>query len=141
LVGYLFSSFFMPYIARLWSEGKSLQQPTLQTRHLQLMFAITIAAITIVLAPWLQKILYHRIDPYGVKILQWCLPALIGYAFVQVYGTVMTATGGIGAFCMLNFFAVGVNVVMNLFLIPTFLFMSFSNMISLNNWGSFVKKQ
>jgi len=214
MVGYLISSFFMPYIARLWSEGKSLQQPILQTRHLQVMFAVTIAAITIMLAPWLQKILYHRIDPYGVEILQWCLPALIGYAFVQVYGTVMTATGSIGAFCMLNVVAVTVNVIMNLFLIPrygafgccvsalcsqvllgiatmasvhkklktivnkrslilyfahgalllaglygllklpvspgfllaivvlvTLLFMSFSKMISLNNWRSFVKKQ
>src|SRR5438552_17244422 len=43
MAGYLISSFFMPYIARLWSEGKSLQLPTLQTRHLQLMFATTIA--------------------------------------------------------------------------------------------------
>jgi O-antigen/teichoic acid export membrane protein len=120
MVGYLISSFFMPYIARLWSEGKSLQQPILQTRHLQLMFAITIAAITIVLAPWLQKILYHRVDPYGAKILQWCLPALIGYALVQVYGTVLTASGGIGAFCMLNVVAVTVNVIMNLLFIPRY---------------------
>ncbi len=120
MVGYLIASFSMPFIARLWSEGKSLQETILQTRHLQLMIAIAIATTTIMLAPWLEKILYHRSDEYGVQILKWCLPALIGYAFTQVYGTVMTATGNIVPFCYLNFAAVIINVIMNLFLIPRY---------------------
>jgi O-antigen/teichoic acid export membrane protein len=84
------------------------------------MFAIAIATATIMLAPWLEKILYHRSDEYGAQILKWCLPALIGYAFTQVYGTVMTATGSIISFCYLNFTAVLINVIMNLFLIPRY---------------------
>jgi O-antigen/teichoic acid export membrane protein len=39
MVGYLIASFFMPFVARLWSEGKPLQQTILQTRHVQLMWA------------------------------------------------------------------------------------------------------
>ena len=120
MLGYLIASFFMPFIARLWSEGKPLQQPILRTRHLQVMFAMTIVAIVVTLAPWLQKVLYHREDVYGVKILTWCLPALLGYAFVQVYGTVMTATGNILSFCYMNLLVVGINVIMNLFLIPRY---------------------
>ncbi|HMG67366.1 MAG TPA: hypothetical protein VK588_06755, partial [Chitinophagaceae bacterium] len=81
MVGYLIASFFLPFVARLWSEGKPLQDTVVQTRHVQVMFAVTIAAATIMLAPALQKILYHRDDLYGVRILQWCLPALVGYAF------------------------------------------------------------
>ena len=117
-MGYLIASFFMPFVARLWSEGKQLQGTIMQTRHLQVMFAITIVVITVMLAPWLQRILYHRDDLYGASVLRWCLPALVGYALVQVYGTVMTATGSIVAFCYLNVFAVVVNVIMNLLLIP-----------------------
>jgi O-antigen/teichoic acid export membrane protein len=117
-VGYLIASFFMPFVARLWSEGKPLQATIVQTRHLQVMFAITVSVITVMLAPWLQKILYHREDLYGARILRWCLPVLVGYALVQVYGTVMTATGSIVAFCYLNVSAVVVNVIMNLLLIP-----------------------
>lgn len=120
MVGYLIASFSMPFIARLWSEGKSLQGTILQTRHIQLMFAIAIATTAIMLAPWLERILYHRSDEYGTQILQWCLPALVGYAFTQVYGTVMTATGNIVPFCYLNFTAVLVNLVINLFLIPRY---------------------
>ncbi|HET9824816.1 MAG TPA: polysaccharide biosynthesis C-terminal domain-containing protein [Chitinophagaceae bacterium] len=120
MVGYLMASFFMPFIARMWTERKPLQEPILQARHLQLMFAITIVVITMVLASWLQKILYHRDDPYGAQVLRWCLPALVGYAFVQVYGTVMTATGGIVAFCYLNVSAVVVNIISNVLLIPRY---------------------
>ena len=120
MVGYLVASFFMPFIARLWSENQALGKTILQTRHLQLMFAVTIAAIVIMLAPWLEKILYHRDDGYSIKVLRWCLPALIGYSFVQVYGTVMTATGNIVAFCYLNLIAVFINIILNLFLIPSY---------------------
>ena len=120
MVGYLIASFSMPFVARLWSEARPLAQVVLQTRHVQLMFAITVTAIVIMLAPALEEILYHRSDPYGIQILKWCLPALIGYALSQVYGTVMTATGSIVAFCYLNLMAVITNVVMNLFLIPSY---------------------
>ena len=117
-VGYLIASFFMPFVARLWSEGKQLRGTIMRTRHLQVMFAITVVVITVMLAPWLQRILYHRDDLYSARVLRWCLPALVGYALVQVYGTVMTATGSIVAFCYLNLSAVVVNVIMNLLLIP-----------------------
>lgn len=120
MIGYLIASFFMPFIARLWSENKPLQGTILQTRHIQLMFAIAISSIVIMLAPWLEKILYHRTDAYGAEILQWCLPALIGYALTQVYGTVMTATGSIVTFCYFNCMAVVINVVINFFLIPEY---------------------
>ena len=120
VIGYLIASFLMPFVARLWSENKPLQQTILQSRHLQLMFAVTIVCTTIMLAPWLQKILYHRDDLYGIRVLQFCLSALIGYSFVQVYGTVMTATGSIRAFCYLNLLAVAINVLLNLILIPRY---------------------
>lgn len=120
MIGYLVASFFMPFIARLWSESQPLEKTILQTRHLQLMFAVTIAAIAIILAPWLQKILYHRDDEYSIKVLRWCLPVLIGYSFVQVYGTVMTATGSVVAFCYLNLAAVSINIILNLILIPRY---------------------
>jgi O-antigen/teichoic acid export membrane protein len=120
MIGYLIASFFLPFLARLWSENRPLQETILQTRHMQLMFAITVSAVALMMASWLQKILYHRNDEYGIQILQWCLPALIGYAFTQVYGTIMTATGSVVTFCYLNFVAVVINILMNLLLIPKY---------------------
>jgi O-antigen/teichoic acid export membrane protein len=120
MIGYLIASFFMPFIARLWSERKPLQDTILQTRHIQCMFAATMIAITWMLGPWLEKILYHRDDLYSIRVLQYCLSALIGYSLMQVYGTVMTATGNIRSFCYLNLFALVINLVLNLFLIPRY---------------------
>jgi O-antigen/teichoic acid export membrane protein len=120
MAGYLIASFLMPFVSRLWSEKKSLQEVILQSRHLLLMFSILIVSIATMMAPWLQKILYHRDDAYASNVLSLCLSALIGYSLVQIYGTVMTGTGNIIAFCRFNFFAVILNVVLNLFLIPRF---------------------
>jgi len=120
MVGYLIASFLMPFVARQWTEGRPLQEIVVQARHLQLMFAITVSSITIVLAPGIQQLLYHRSDNYGVQILRWCLPALIGYGFTQVYGTVMTATGRIRAFANFNLAAVIINITLNVLLIPKY---------------------
>jgi O-antigen/teichoic acid export membrane protein len=71
------------------------------------------------LAPWIHKTLYHDDDAGSVAILQWCLPALIGYSLVQVYGTVMTATGHIIAYSYITLICIAINVIMNILLIPS----------------------
>jgi O-antigen/teichoic acid export membrane protein len=120
MAGYLIASFLMPFAARLWSEKKALQEIILQSRHLLLMFSIGIISITCMLAPWMQQVLYHRTDAYGASILQWTIAALFGYSLVQIYGTVMTATGNIIKFCWMNFGALALNITLNLLLIPQY---------------------
>ncbi|MBK5272601.1 MAG: polysaccharide biosynthesis C-terminal domain-containing protein, partial [Bacteroidia bacterium] len=120
MVGFLFASFLLPFIARQWSEKKDIQTVVLGTRHLLLMFSVTIASLVFFLAPWIQKVLYHHTDPNSITVLQWCLPALIGYSLVQIYGTVMTATGLIIPFCYITLISVIINITLNLLLIPAF---------------------
>jgi O-antigen/teichoic acid export membrane protein len=117
MIGYLFASFLLPFIARNWNDRKNMNTVVLNVRHLLLIFSITISCIVIVLAPWIQMILYHHDDPGSVEVLQWCLPALIGYSLVQVYGTVMTATGHIVAFSYITLIAVVINMSLNILFI------------------------
>jgi O-antigen/teichoic acid export membrane protein len=117
--GYLISSFMLPYIARRWSDRTEIGTVVLQCRHFLMMAAAGVIATVILLAPWIQRVLYHHDDAYATEILQWCLPALAGYSLVQIYGTVMTATGRILDFCYINVIAVVINVALNLVLIPT----------------------
>src|SRR6185436_16723164 len=77
------------------------------------------SCISIFLAPWIQQTLYHHDDPGYIEVLQWCVPALIGYSLVQVYGTVMTATGHIVAFSYITLFSVVINTLINILLIPS----------------------
>ena len=118
MAGYLLASFLLPFIARQWSRGNNTDGAILNSRHLLIIFSLLIASTTVFLAPWIQQLLYHNTDIVATEILQWCLPALIGYSLVQVYGTVMTATGQVLPFCYIIFLAVVLNIVLNLLLIP-----------------------
>ncbi len=119
MIGYLFASFLLPYIARQWSDKKDIQTVILTSRHFLLMFSVMIITTIFFLAPWIQQVLYHHNGGSGTEVLQLCIPALIGYSLVQIYGTVMTATGQIVSFCKIMAVAVLINILFNLLLIPT----------------------
>jgi O-antigen/teichoic acid export membrane protein len=119
MIGYLVASFLLPYIAKQWSEKKEMQTVILSSRHFLLMFSVMIITTIFFLAPWVQQNLYHHHDAKATEILQWSIPALIGYSFVQIYGTVMTATGEARSFCYITLLAVVINISLNLLLIPS----------------------
>lgn len=118
MVGYLLASFLLPFIARRWAQGKREDEVIVNSRHFLIVFSILIATTVFFLAPWIQQVLYYTKDEKAITVLQWCLPVLAGYALVQVYGTVMSATGNIVQFCAITFIAVMLNILLNLLLIP-----------------------
>jgi O-antigen/teichoic acid export membrane protein len=118
MIGYLIASFLLPFIARQWSQGKSIESIVLNSRHLLAVFSVAVIITTIFLAPWIHYKLYHNFEETAITVLRWTMPALIGYALVQVYGTILTATGHIAIFCRINLAAVVINVALNLLLIP-----------------------
>jgi len=119
MMGYLFVSFLLPYIAKQWSEQKDIETVILENRHLLLMFSITIVMVVLFLAPWIQHVLYHHNDVKASEVLQWCMPALVGYSLVNIYGTIMTATGKILTFCYITLISVIINIALNFFLISS----------------------
>lgn len=92
----------------------------LTMRHYLIMGSLCVAAIAFFLAPWIQQTLYHETDPHAIRILQYCLPALIGYSITQVYGTILTATGHIRDFCRITSISLILNLLLNLMLIPRY---------------------
>jgi O-antigen/teichoic acid export membrane protein len=119
MLGFLFASFLLSYIARCWSEGKNISSVVLHVRHFLMTTAITLSFVVIFLAPWLYKTLYHHDDPHSIQVLQWCIPSSTGYMLIQVYGTVMTATGHILAFSYVTLASILINLSLNLILIPS----------------------
>jgi O-antigen/teichoic acid export membrane protein len=120
MIATLVTIFLLPFIARRWSEKKEITSIILNLRHFLIVLAIGIALVAILMAPWLQHILYPAANGNTIEVLQWCLPALIGYALVNIYGTVMTATGHIRSFCIITAVSAGVNIILNLILIPQY---------------------
>ncbi|MEK7225281.1 MAG: polysaccharide biosynthesis C-terminal domain-containing protein [Bacteroidota bacterium] len=118
MIGFLVASFLLPFLARQWSGKSNIDEVVLISRNLLIIFSLFISSTTIFLAPWIQQLLYHNDNAAAIAVLQYCLPALIGYSLVQVYGTVMTATGHIIQFCYIVLSSVVLNVTLNLLLIP-----------------------
>ncbi len=118
MVGFLAASFLLPFIARRWGSGQSFNEVVLDIRHGLMLFSLTTALLFFFLAGWFQELLYHNPASSATEVLQWCLPALIGYSLVQVYGTVLTATGHISSFCYIALGAVIINTLLNILLIP-----------------------
>jgi O-antigen/teichoic acid export membrane protein len=120
MVSFLMGSFLLPYIARRWSQGLGLTDVILNSRHMLMMLSIPILAITMVLAPWIQTSLYHQSDSEAAGALRWSMAGLIGYSLIQLYGTVMIATGYIKQFCYFTLLSIGLNLIFNFFLIPLY---------------------
>jgi O-antigen/teichoic acid export membrane protein len=118
MIGYLVASFLLPFIARQTSLKNNIGEVVLNSRHLLMLFSIFVALTAIFLAPWIQALLYDHEDPAAIRVIQLCLPALLGYSLVQVYGTLLTGTGRVAYFCFIVFFSVVLNILLNLLLIP-----------------------
>jgi O-antigen/teichoic acid export membrane protein len=118
MVGYLAAGFLLPFIARRWSMGQSFNGVVLDIRHGLMLFSLSTAIVFFFLAGWFQELLYNNPASSATEVLQWCLPALIGYSLVQVYGTVLTATGHIVSFCYIALGAAIINTLLNILLIP-----------------------
>lgn len=119
MIGYLTASFLLPFVARHQQNVPVTRAAVNNSRHLLLVFSIALSITVFFLADFVQAVLYHSADPYVSSVLQWCLPALIGYSLVQVYGTVMTAMGYIRSFCMIVLASLVVNIILNILLIPS----------------------
>ncbi|MET0462624.1 MAG: polysaccharide biosynthesis C-terminal domain-containing protein [Chitinophagaceae bacterium] len=120
MVGALTSAFLLPYIVKKWSNKEDINDVILSGRHFLVMLAVGLATIAFFMGDRIQTLLYHHSDEKSVEVLQWCLPALIGYAITHIYGTVLTATGHIRLFCLIVSVAALLNIVLNLLLIPRY---------------------
>jgi O-antigen/teichoic acid export membrane protein len=115
--GNLLIAFLLPYMARRFANQLSLTEVVLNTRHFLLILAIGVSVFCFFMAPWLQALLYKHPVTYSAEVLQLTIAAMIGFTLVQVYGTVLTATGAVSFFARIILCSVVLNVGLNLLLI------------------------
>lgn len=120
IAGFLLASFLLPFTARHWPDQKLVNEVALESRNLLLAMVVPLVMLTVLLAPWLYQLLYHRTDAYGSHLLRWCLPALVSYALVHIYSTLLTATGRIVALLVMSMAAALLNLLLNSWLAPQY---------------------
>ena len=119
MAGFLFASFLLPFVARHQQALSKANEAVLFIRHFLLLLSTGITVLVLLFSSWIQSLLYHDQSPEAVQIMMYCLPVLTGYSLVQVYGTVLTATGHIQTFCMIVAGALLMNTLLNLLWIPS----------------------
>ena len=119
MAGFLFASFLLPYVARHQQQLSKANEAVLFIRHFLLLLSTGITVLVLLISPWIQSLLYQDQSPEAVQIMKYCLPVLTGYSLVQVYGTVLTATGHIRTFCFIVAGALLINTALNLLWIPS----------------------
>lgn len=118
MAGYLLASFLLPFISKHQGQTILVNEAVKTTRNFLLLLTVCAIAFILALTPQLQSVLYHDQNPFAIKVLQYCIPALLGYSLVQVYGTVLTATGHIRMLCLIVLAALLLNIILNLLWIP-----------------------
>lgn len=116
--GNLMIAFLLPFIAKKMAEQTSFSALILNVRHFLLMLTVGVISIGFMLAPWLQNLLYNHDATYGADVLQLTLFSMSGYTLIQVYGTILTASGKLRHFVMTISITVILNLLLNLILIP-----------------------
>ncbi len=119
MAGFLLASFLLSYVARHQQLLSRANEAVLFIRHFLLLLSTGITVLVLLFSPWIQNLLYHDQSPDAATIIMYCLPVLTGYSLVQVYGTVLTATGHIRTFCMIVAGALLINTTLNLLWIPS----------------------
>lgn len=116
--GNLMIAFLLPFIAKKMAKQTSFSALVLNVRHFLLMLTVGVISIGFMLAPWLQNLLYNHDATYGANVLQLTLFSMSGYTLIQVYGTILTASGKLRHFVMAISITVILNLGLNLIMIP-----------------------
>ena len=116
--GNMVIAILLPFVARQFEQRKVFVDFVLNVRHFLMMLTAGISTIGFVLALWIQNLLYEHDPVYGATVLRLSLLSMSGYTLIQVYGTVLTATGHIRQFVNIIFFTVILNIILNVLLIP-----------------------
>lgn len=120
MVGYLAASFLVPFIAKHRQQNALIAEVIINTRHSLLFFGVAAVSFTMVFASWIQQLLYHSTDNYNTLIIQLCIASLPAYYLVHVYGSLLTATEKFNKFIFILILSAGLNLVLNLSLIPMY---------------------
>jgi len=120
MMGTLVGGFLLSYIARHWPERGAIEPTLAIARRALICVAILIGVTGWVLPEYLTALLYHRSDASLVAVMRTVLLALPGLSLVSIYGTLLTATGHVGAFIRISLAYALVLVTLDVLLIPSY---------------------
>ena len=120
MVGYLAAGFVLPFAAKAYNEGTMMKPIILKIRNLLLAFNGSSILFCFLFSKKIEQMLYHTDNTYGASIIGLTMPALVGYSLVQIYGSLLTATGNIWSFVIATIPFLLLNAFLNIIFIPRY---------------------
>ena len=118
--GYLFAVPLLPLFAGMIRRREDIQELLSFSAVLMFLFSASAAMLCAFYGAEIIDLLYHKADPYTVRIFRLLMISFIPISSVYIFGTLLTAHGSMK---ILNLIAVGgiiVNVALNLVMIPAY---------------------
>lgn len=119
MAGYLTAGFMLPYLSK-HLQDPGIKQFITRVLNILMLLAIFISSVSIVFPEWIDRLLYHQADAYTSLIISLCIPVIVFYYWVHVFGSILTASGLVKKFAIITSFFVVLNFALNLFFVSQY---------------------
>ncbi len=120
MVGYLFASLLVPFLARNRAQKELVEKTILTARHFLVISGSVAAVFIIIFSTEVQQLLYHFATPFSTEVLQWCISVLPAYLLLHLYGSMLTAALQLRVFILILLGCVFLNAFLNIMWIPMY---------------------
>lgn len=118
MIAYLFSVILLPLFSKMLKEKENLIPIIKSSFSFLFFFAITTVVILIFFRVPILELLYHEHITESAEVFKILLPCLIPISFTYIFGTLLTANGSMKLLNISALAGIGVNILVNLVLIP-----------------------
>lgn len=118
MIAYLFSVILLPLFSKMLKEKENLIPIIKSSFSFLFFFAITTVVLLIFFRVPILELLYHDHIAESAEVFKILLPCLIPISFTYIFGTLLTANGSMRLLNISALAGIGVNILVNLVLIP-----------------------
>ncbi|HQA86121.1 MAG TPA: oligosaccharide flippase family protein [Bacteroidales bacterium] len=120
MISYLFSVILLPLFSKMLKQKEDLTGIIKTSFSLLFFFSVTTVTLLILYREPILSLLYKEHIFESSQVFRFLIPCLIPISFTYIFGTLLTANGNMRLLNITSIAGIGVNVLVNIFLIPHF---------------------
>lgn len=120
MISYLFSVILLPLFSKMLKQQEDLTSIIKISFSLLFFFSVTAVTLLILYREPILTLLYREHILESSQVFRFLIPCLIPISFTYIFGTLLTANGNMRLLNITAIAGIGVNMLVNVFLIPHF---------------------
>ncbi len=118
ILGYLFAGILLPLFAKMIAAKENIHSLLLLSFKLMLLLSASAGLAILFYREEIMRLLYITGDSYSASILGLLMISFMSISIIYVFGSLLTANGNIKTLNLISIAGLGINVILNLILIP-----------------------